>query len=156
MSASSLQNIRKVLVIWTIFWIALLQRKVTIQTKMAVAIQKIVKFLFNDKPEKQRENTIRSSYEYMEKNIRQSKKASVRENMYRRLRKKLRQLHVLGIHNHVDECSMWKIMVLQMAMTLINNLISRKCWVFFFFSFKRTKNPLLGKMQFSEMKKISW
>lgn len=53
----------------------------TIQTKMAVAIQKIVKFLFNDKPEKQRENTIRSSYEYMEKNIRQSKKASVRENM---------------------------------------------------------------------------
>lgn len=112
---------------------------------MAVAIQKIVKFLFNDKPEKQRENTIRSSYEYMEKNIRQSKKASVRENMYRRLRKKLRQLHVLGIHNHVDECSMWKIMVLQMAMTLINNLISRKCWGFFFFSFKRTKKSPSGQ-----------
>lgn len=76
--------------------------------------------------------------------------------MWRPLRKKIRQLHVLCSHNHVDEYSMWKIMVSQMAMTLINNLISRKC--FPFFSFKRGKKPqtLLGKMYFSEMKKISW
>lgn len=62
--------------------------------------------------------------------------------MWRPLRKKIRQLHVLCSHNHVDEYSMWKIMVSQMAMTLINNLISRKC--FPFFSFKRgkkTPNP---------------
>lgn len=53
----------------------------TIHTKVATAIQNFVNFLLNDKPENQRENTIKSSYEYMEENIRQNKKASVRENM---------------------------------------------------------------------------
>lgn len=51
--------------------------------------------------------------------------------------KKLKQLHVLCIRNHIDKYSMWKIMLLQMAMTLINNLISGKCSFSFYLKGKK-------------------